>query len=77
MELRKEELIKLRGDGKRENKEWERIYEYDYYDELSRHELGESSSHPYPRRGRTVQHPNSGTQNSSLSHFSSFHTRFT
>ncbi|XP_022960149.1 linoleate 9S-lipoxygenase-like isoform X1 [Cucurbita moschata] len=63
VELRKEELIKLRGDGKRENKEWERIYEYDYYDKLSRSELGElSSSHPYPRRGRTVQHPNSGTQ---------------
>ncbi|KAG7025475.1 Linoleate 9S-lipoxygenase 5, chloroplastic [Cucurbita argyrosperma subsp. argyrosperma] len=59
VELRKEELIKLRGDGKRENKEWERIYEYDYYDEFSRPELGESSSHPYPRRGRTVQHPNS------------------
>ncbi|XP_022960151.1 linoleate 9S-lipoxygenase 1-like isoform X3 [Cucurbita moschata] len=60
VELRKEELIKLRGDGKRENKEWERIYEYDYYDKLSRSELGElSSSHPYPRRGRTVQHPNS------------------
>ncbi|XP_023004785.1 linoleate 9S-lipoxygenase 5-like isoform X2 [Cucurbita maxima] len=59
VELRKEELIKLRGDGKRENKEWERIYEYDYYDEFFRPELGESSSLPYPRRGRTVQHPNS------------------
>lgn len=50
-ELRKEELKSLRGDGKGERQEWDRIYDYDVYN--CRHVLGGSESHPYPRRGRT------------------------
>lgn len=75
MELRKQELIMLRGDGKRERKEWEKIYDYDYYDDVgnsqehSRPVLGGSSSLPYPRRGRTIQSPDAGRQISSLSIF--------
>ncbi|KAL2532344.1 Linoleate 9S-lipoxygenase 1 [Abeliophyllum distichum] len=34
VELRKEELIRLRGDGTGERKEWDRIYDYDYYNDL-------------------------------------------
>ncbi|XP_038899357.1 linoleate 9S-lipoxygenase 5-like isoform X4 [Benincasa hispida] len=63
MELRKLELIKVRGDGRREiMEEWENIYEYDYYNhvgnsqEHSRLIIGGSSSLPYPRRLRTL-HP--------------------
>ncbi|XP_048422434.1 linoleate 9S-lipoxygenase 2 isoform X2 [Pyrus x bretschneideri] len=66
IELRKEELISLRGDGTGERKEWERIYDYDYYNDLgdpdkgeehNRPVLGGSELHPYPRRGRTGRHP--------------------
>ncbi|XWS36628.1 hypothetical protein CRYUN_Cryun20dG0101300 [Craigia yunnanensis] len=62
VELRKEELQTLRGDGTGERKEWDRIYDYDVYDDLGNPEkgpnhvrpvLGGSDSHPYPRRGRT------------------------
>lgn len=66
MELRKLELIKLRGDGTREFEEWENIYDYDYYnnvgnfEEDSRPIMGGSSSLPYPRRGRTVHLSNAG-----------------
>lgn len=72
IELRKEELISLRGDGTGERKEWERIYDYDYYNDLgdpdkgkehNRPVLGGSELHPYPRRGRTGRHPsNAGIQ---------------
>ncbi|MCH80837.1 linoleate 9S-lipoxygenase-like, partial [Trifolium medium] len=57
-----EELKTLRGDGKGERKEWERIYDYDVYNDLgdpdskatlARPVLGGSSTLPYPRRGRT------------------------
>lgn len=62
LELRKSELKSLRGDGTGERKEWDRIYDYDYYNNLGRPDkdqkhsrpiLGGSESHPYPRRGRT------------------------
>ncbi|PSR86298.1 Linoleate 9S-lipoxygenase 7 [Actinidia chinensis var. chinensis] len=62
VELRKEELTSLRGDGTGERKEWERIYDYDYYNDLGNPEkgpqhmrpvLGGSATYPYPRRGRT------------------------
>ncbi|KAL2488318.1 Linoleate 9S-lipoxygenase 5 [Forsythia ovata] len=65
VELRKEELIRLRGDGTGERKEWDRIYDYDYYNDLGNPDkgleyirpiLGGSQSYPYPRRLRTGNH---------------------
>ncbi|KAL2470744.1 Linoleate 9S-lipoxygenase 1 [Abeliophyllum distichum] len=62
VELRKEELIRLRGDGTGERKEWDRIYDYDYYNDLGNPDkgleyirpiLGGSQLYPYPRRLRT------------------------
>ncbi|RDX63857.1 Linoleate 9S-lipoxygenase 5, chloroplastic, partial [Mucuna pruriens] len=62
VELRKEELDRLRGNGMGERKEWDRIYDYDFYNDLGdpdkgpehlRPVLGGSRLFPYPRRGRT------------------------
>ncbi|XP_058094148.1 linoleate 9S-lipoxygenase A-like [Magnolia sinica] len=63
-ELREEELINLRGDGRGERKEWERIYDYDNYNDLGNHGkarivLGGTMRTPYPWRGRTGQPPTS------------------
>ncbi|XP_043690870.1 linoleate 13S-lipoxygenase 2-1, chloroplastic-like isoform X1 [Telopea speciosissima] len=63
--LREKELENLRGDGKGERKAFERIYDYDKYndlgdpdssDELARPVLG-GEEHPYPRRCRTGRDP--------------------
>uniref|UniRef100_A0A3N7G2T8 Lipoxygenase n=1 Tax=Populus trichocarpa TaxID=3694 RepID=A0A3N7G2T8_POPTR len=75
VELRKLELVSLRGDGKQVRKEWDRIYDYDYYNDLCnpdkgqehiRPVLGGSELHPYPRRVRTG-HPPSNTEPSTES----------
>ncbi|GAU50603.1 hypothetical protein TSUD_410130 [Trifolium subterraneum] len=59
---REKELKTLRGDGEGERKEWERIYDYDFYNDLgdpdkkaslARPVAGGSTTIPYPRRGRT------------------------
>ncbi|KAF3948713.1 hypothetical protein CMV_025324 [Castanea mollissima] len=64
--LRQEELKSLRGNKTGERKEWDRIYDYDIYNDLGnpdkgrehvRPVLGGSRSHPYPRRGRTGRPP--------------------
>ncbi|KAL4355973.1 hypothetical protein HN51_027345 [Arachis hypogaea] len=80
MELRKEELERLRGESdvnseSEERKEWGRIYEYDCYNDLSDPEkgpeylrpiLGASWLYPYPRRLRTARKPSaSGPANES------------
>ncbi|KAG1364222.1 Linoleate 13S-lipoxygenase 2-1, chloroplastic [Cocos nucifera] len=62
LRLRKKELENLRGDGTGERKAFERIYDYDTYndlgnpdksEDLKRPVLGGSKEFPYPRRCRT------------------------
>ncbi|CAM6126501.1 unnamed protein product [Calypogeia fissa] len=60
--FREQELEQIRGDGTGERQPWERIYDYDTYDDLGnpdkdmaldRPPLGGSKDLPYPRRVRS------------------------
>ncbi|KAG9153092.1 hypothetical protein Leryth_012353 [Lithospermum erythrorhizon] len=60
---REEELVNLRGNGSGMLQEWDRIYDYAYYNDLGtpqnkRPILGGSKEFPYPRRGKTGRTPN-------------------
>lgn len=64
-DLRREELLSVRGNGKGERKPHDRIYDYANYNDLGNPDKGEDlerpvlggEERPYPRRCRTGRPP--------------------
>ncbi|KAG8075277.1 hypothetical protein GUJ93_ZPchr0006g44659 [Zizania palustris] len=62
--LRKSELAAVRGDGLGERKKFDRVYDYDVYNDLGNPDHDQATKrpvlggkkHPYPRRCRTGRH---------------------